>query len=198
MASLLFGGVALAILALCRTLFPSSMPDVGRWAASPGTYFRLHYRLIARTSLFELGIACLLVVLAERSLNHPRPERGAAHRLQAAGRWLLRHHDARVQPHTAWWWTFRAVAPTGSVPQLSVETKEGVRYTGKLAAYSPRAGGEDRDIVLQTPVEVISVDTARWIENGPPGYWQFIVLPAETIQATTVRYVPARPTPPSC
>lgn len=186
-ASAVFSGVSLAILALIRSVRPDWMPDLGAWMTNPPTYVRENYRLIARAGLVEVFVALLLVAVVHRSLNEKAGSGLATWVQERASAWL-RHDPARaIWPHSVWWVILRGVAPHGSVTAVSVRTKDGRVFTGKVAAYG--AGeADERDVALEAPVEVVDSKTGAREVIGHP--WKHVILPAGDIAEVAVTYPP--------
>jgi hypothetical protein len=176
LASLLFSGLAVAILATSRL----ARPD---WTLSPqqllqrgNAYAVANYRLLATTILLEVILALALAWLGH--VLHNRKGR-----------------NPRIKPISAWVKVFRHDCPTGLAPYVRVRLKNGAVYHGRVEAYSPDFQLEDREIVLSKPLKYKTGDNPLM---PLPGEYERVILDAKEIQVISVEYISSTPTKPRC
>src|SRR4051794_36503051 len=56
---------ALAAVAIVRAVEPAWIADPGVWLRQGNEYFVAHYRLVLRTAIIVVGLACSLALLAD-------------------------------------------------------------------------------------------------------------------------------------
>lgn len=174
LASLVFGTIAVAILALLRAWHPAWMPDPGQvFKATPG-YDSTHSRLIVRTLLIEAGIAFVLVWLTHCIL-------------------VAISRGASIRPISAWTRTMRHEVPEGSEPAAWVRMNDGHEWMGLVFAFSADLETSGRELVLGQPL----------YSNGGAGFarvdssWQRVVLDGGSVQSLTVQYWDKQPDDPT-
>jgi len=122
-------GGALLLLMIIRAARPELMPDPGAWLRDGRGYLVTHYRLVARSMLFEVLLACLIAFIA------------APRRTSAGGRHVL----------TPLLWTaFHAEDPATVV--LTIRMKTGEVYQGRLHMVEHGGIPSDRLVTLRHPL----------------------------------------------
>lgn len=195
-AAVLLTGLAvtaatLGVLVVVRVTRPGWMPDPGRWLTCPDVYPRTHYRLICRTVVAELLVAAIIVILAARSLNNPNETKGIANRVSALGRQIVREDlDRHVAPFPPLWTLAREKAGKDRVAVLSILLKDGRRVTGRVGAFLAEATGDDMDIALETPVQVVHPNghAVTLADDPSAGNWKFLFVRAPEIVDIAIRY----------
>lgn len=170
--SLLFTGGAVALLALVRTVWPSLLPDPGRWLRENSAYVESHYRLIAAFFLVEVVLALALALLADTVLR--------------------RRASGQIVPGGIWYQVLRVDRPQGTLPWVSLELADKTRLAGFLSYYTASEKLENREIALKHNVDGTGMRLAK--EDGtevPLDQWKTVVVRADQIAYLKVTYLPA-------
>ena len=165
LASLVFSGLGLAVVALVRTLEPAWMPDPDQVVAEPHRYLVEHYRLILTALLLGGSVA-----LAAAGFAH----------------WLLsRKYGAGLRTLSPWRKVFRQERPAGTTTHVRVRLTNGTVFTGKVAGYTADLDLSDREIVLAPP---LFSNTSGQELTALPVEWQRVILPASSNESIAVQY----------
>jgi hypothetical protein len=133
LASIVFTGLAAAILAVIRLVSPAgTFPSPGKWITSP-TYPSNHWLLATWTVLIGVVLACCLAAL---------------------GAWLLHHGAAKMRPQPVLWLTTRAVRPKPDLIMVQAKLSSGNIYSGRLAGIDYVGEPETRMIALESPLHL--------------------------------------------
>jgi len=151
-ASLLCGGVALAVAAVIRARRPQRTPDVGELVRRPGTYLEQHYQQAASWGLALLGLACVIgFVVADPRLR--RAGRRAAQRKPL--RWLLGSRAQDIDVNSAWYRILHRHEDDNPEPIIYIgcQLDDGSYISGQLSSLSADpAETADRDVLLSAPL----------------------------------------------
>lgn len=174
LASVVFVGAALIVLAVVRAIEPSWLPDVRLWIAQPTPYFRVHYALISWAALAGLVLAFGFATLADQ-LNKKR--------------------SGNIRPEGMWFQLFRTDRPDHTVPWVSLRLTNGGEIAGFLAYFVPSDDPQLREIALRhnnegTGLQLRKAD-GQAIEQLDQ--WSSIVVRGDQISYLKVRYLPAAP-----
>lgn len=162
--------VSIIILAALRGYWPASMPNPGGWLSNAAPYLSTHYRLIVRTVLLELALACLLSLLAARlSVRRPKGLR-----------------TSMSNDPTLWEGIFGKVEPSSNpYPYLTVRMANGQAICGKALGVDPHGSRDWGHLILQGALR-------RYSQAGAPedvDGWQRVMIPIAEIQEIWIRFV---------
>jgi hypothetical protein len=164
---LVFSGLALGILAIIRTAWPTWMPDPGMLFGSGGTYVAQHYRLVLWALVAEGTLALGAV--------------GLVHLL------LAKKQGSAIRPVSTWRQVFRRDCPAGCDVFVRVRLSSGVVYIGALAAYTADPDDAGGELALGPPMFSRKVDGAL---TAVPQRYQRVVIPRSAIEVLSVEYRP--------
>lgn len=155
-ASVGFAAAAIALLACVQFLTPNVLIDIGVLAKRGSHwYWQEHPARVLGTIALEAGLATALAFTLHRSLNHPE-RKGLAIRVRVLMARLLRHQPGeQVERFPVWRTLFRDARPVRADTKLTVLKKDGTLITGLLASYSANGAGDERDLALGQPIEVL-------------------------------------------
>jgi hypothetical protein len=166
LASTVFTCSAFLVLGLLRILWPSSMPDPGRWLSQGRVYLQTSYEVVFRALFLEIVLAIGFAWVASWLLNR-------------SGRASIRHVSA-------WYRVFRLRAPRESRPFVRVRLRTGRIYTGFVSDYSEELALLNRELVLEPPISFVNGESApSQIDTG----WQRMVVTGEAIETMWVSYI---------
>lgn len=166
LASLMFSGMSLLLLALVRAVLPSLMPDPRLWLETGSEYVKSNYQFVARFLAAEVLLAIALALLADLALRH--------------------RNGATIRAGSVWYRVFRASKPSGTYPFVRVQLKNQVIYRGRVGEYATDPSLGDRELVLVPPISVkMPGKPAAPLSSG----WQKVVIPASAIEVLRVSYV---------
>lgn len=146
------------------------MPDVGKLIATPGDYFMLKYRLVARTLLIEVATACLIAV--------------AVYAIPRANR------VPRSSSQDALWHVFHSSSggtKKATMPIVELRTTSGKVYKGTVVARDQTGPTDERMLVLARPYRVQRADGSM---QRADAHWERVVLPLSTVEEMYVAFVP--------
>jgi Family of unknown function (DUF6338) len=170
LASVVFSGAALIVLAVLRAVRPDLMPDPRELIADPRGYAQNHYQLIAVAVLAEFAIALALASAWAWGWNR-YGSRGQS--------------SAAIKPISAWFKVFREDAKD-SYPYLRVRLSTGTVYEGVIADYVPDfVGPAERELVLSPPLYVRVGDEPRRQVTG----YKRLIIPGSSIVTISVKYI---------
>lgn len=174
LASVLFDGAAVAVLAIVRAIQPAWMPDPRSWLAHPTLYVRAHYALISWTVLAGLALAFGFATLADQ-LN--RKQRGNIH------------------PQGMWFQLFRTDRPPKTVPWVSLRLTDGTEIAGFLAYFVPADDPALREIALRPNVHGTGLQLRKAGQQAIERLdkWSSIVVRGDQISYFKVEYRTAAP-----
>lgn len=169
------------------------MPDLRTLLHHPKAYPRNHYRLIIRTVVIQVALACVFAIAvhgvitrAESNENHPLRKIGAR-----LGRALGHDKGPRSYNSSVWRRAMAEACPPDHAPEVSLALRDGRIMSGFVAFYTNTGDDDGRDIALQHPM------TVQWPNAEPvtlpAADLDVIVIPAREIVWMTVAY---QPTPP--
>ena len=162
---------ALGVLALLRSAEPTWMPDVGAWLRHGNSYFVDHYRLVFRTALVEVALACALAAAAAWGLGEFSGTQG------------------HVSKRSIWFAVLRSDRPSGKVPWVHVHLKSGADYWGFVGYYSAEMAQLDREISLIGPdlqYRAPNTDAVRQLDAN----WETVIIAAADVEYIKVNYLP--------
>jgi hypothetical protein len=166
LTSLIFTLLSLSVLSIVRARRPAWMPDPGLWLEQGHRYAIANYRLIARTLLLEIFIACTFALLVERLFL-----------LGARG---------DIVPGSIWFHMLRRKRPSGAKPWLHVRLKDETEFWGYLGAYSTEDKIENREITLIGPKHAMKTkgsNTPTFLTE-----WAGVAISAEQISFLRITY----------
>jgi Family of unknown function (DUF6338) len=170
LASLVFSGIALAVLIVVHDFWPHWLPEPRRLVAKDGTdYVRDRYALVTRTVVIGIALACAAAFLATWALG----------KLQGG---------ATISPVNAWTQVFKLDCPANHDAYVRVRLADGVVYSGLVANFSSDLEVEGRELVLAPPLASKTSD-ATGLRPVPPEY-QRVVLRGDSIEVMSVEYRP--------
>lgn len=165
LASLAFSALPLLAITLTGDLgVTDALPDPSRWARSGSTYALDNYAAVVFSLVLQCLLSCALVAAFHRFKHHRNPK------LVATPTWRK---------------VFRDDNPSGAAPIVRVKTTSGSTYVGELSDYT-QSWDEDRDLVLAPPLQVKPEGGQL---TGMPEDWQRVIIPSNSIQTITVRYL---------
>lgn len=189
LASVAFTSAAGFILAIFGT-FVDGMVIKPEPLASRGLgwYWSHHPKAVVATVFLELAIATTLALLIHRSLNHPQGRGIAAWTVRRVAKWLRHEPGEQVERFPVWRTLFRDLRPRGADTKLTVLKKDGTLITGLLAAYSSTGSGDDREIALSEPIEILrpGYKHPRQLIGG----WKIIMVSSAEISEVFVTWPP--------
>jgi hypothetical protein len=170
LASLVFSGFALSVLAIVREVQPEWMPDPRRLLDPKDPYAKDHYLLILRTLVLQGSLA-----------------------LTAAWAWHLvlawRQGGATIRQVSAWTQVFKRDCPKGHDAHVRVRLEGGIIYSGLVANFSSDLAVDGRELVLAPP---IASKTGENQMTAVPGQYQRVVIRGSAIEVMSVEYRPKR------
>jgi hypothetical protein len=174
LASVLFDGAAVAVLAIVRAIRPAWMPDPRSWLAHPTPYVRAHYGLISWIVLAGLALAFVFATLADQ-LN--RKQRG------------------NIRPQGMWFQLFRTDCPPKTVPWVSLRLTDGTEIAGFLAYFVPADDPALREIALRSNIHGTGLQLRKTGEQTIERLdkWSSIVVRGDQISYFKVQYRAAAP-----
>jgi hypothetical protein len=176
LSSLLFSGIAFAVLAVVRDVRPEWMPAPRQLVATTGAdYFRDRYALILRAVFAGTALACLAAWVANWVLG----------KLQGG---------ATISPVSAWTQVLKRDRPAGHDTYVRVRLDGGVVYSGLVADFSSDLEVEGRELVLGQPL-ASKTREGEALLPVPPQY-QRVVIRGDSIEVMSVEYRPST-TPPT-
>lgn len=165
LSSLLFGTVAVSILALIRAIEPHWMPDPRLLLRAKSGYSASHYRLVARSLLLEAGLSFSAVWLTHC--------------------WLTgRAGGTSIRPVSAWSRTMRHEVLPGVEPAVWVVMEDGKQWIGLVHDFSANLETEGRELILSPPLYSNGGDGFTQVDDK----WQRVVLNGGSIKALSVQY----------
>lgn len=164
------------------------MPDLREWLHHSKHYPRDHYRLIVRTLVIEVALACAFAIALHGVIT--RAEGNPNHPLRKAGGWFgsaLGHDKGpRSYPTSVWRQALASACPPDHAPGVSLALRDGRIVSGFVAFYTNTGDDDDRDIALHHPI------TVQWPRTEPvplpPGSLDLLIIPAREIVWLTVSY----------
>jgi hypothetical protein len=127
----------------------------------------MHYRLLARTVVLEVGVACLLAVVG--ALVGPgRSRRG------------------RERPFPVTWAVFRESTSRVVVANVILRAADGTTYQGDVSNFESTGPLADRQIALARPITVTRGKTGKQIHVDHP--WDRLVLTLDKIDEMYVSF----------
>jgi hypothetical protein len=178
LASLIFSGLALAVLVVVRQIQPDWLPEPRRLLAQDGTdYFRRRYALVLRALGAWSAIACAVAWGTNALLEK-------------------KQGGATIKPESAWTQVLRRERPAGSLPYARVRLDNGVIYSGLVVKFSSDLEVEGREIVLAPPLASKTPSTPGGLKPLPPQY-QRVVLRGDSIEVLSIEYRPGPPPQPA-
>ena len=164
LASVIFSGGALLLLAVARALWPSTMPDVRAWIDHPHLYLVRHYALVSRTLAIAVILALVVAWLAS---------------------WLvtLEHHEATIHGQDTLWSLFHL--KPGKLPYVSVKTTGGMIFEGPLLTRDSSGDRADRHLVIGP--HALRAEVGNKPEPTPPGF-DLVVLGLESVDHMYVNF----------
>jgi hypothetical protein len=167
LASLIFSGLALLVLAVVRYFEPDWLPDPSRLVANEGTdYFRQRYALVLRALVIWTAIACAAAW---------------------ATNWLVGRFQggASIKPVSAWSQVFKGDCPPQHHAFVRVRLNNGVVYSGLVASFSSDLEADGRELVLAQPL----ASKTGTNELAPvPAQYQRVVIRGDSIDVMSVEY----------
>ncbi len=130
LASTVFTGFAALLLTFGRLIFPSSVPDPGRWIASEA-YRTAHWLPAAVLVTIGVLLACIFAALTS---------------------WLLYHGAARMLPEPVMWLAVRKVQPQPSKVSITVRLTSGDSYSGFLRGIDYGGDTDMRMVAIDAPL----------------------------------------------
>lgn len=174
LASVLFDGAAVGVLAIVRATRPAWMPDPRSWLAHPTPYVRAHYGLIGWTVLVGLALAFVFATLADQ---------------------LNRRQRGNIRPQGMWFQLFRTDRPPKTVPWVSLRLIDGTEIAGFLAYFVSADDPALREIALRSNVHGtgLQLRTAGEQTIERLDKWNSIVVRGDQISYFKVQYRTAAP-----
>ena len=169
--SLIFTGVALALLAALRLWRPDLLPDPGRWLREKGRYLEAHYRLIAAFAVVELLLALALALTADRLLR--------------------RRATGEIVPGGIWFQILRVDRPKNKVPWVSVQLTDKTQIAGFLNYYTAAEKLENREIALKGNVQGRGLKLKVGNSETRLDDWDTVVVRGDQIAYLKVMYLNA-------
>jgi Family of unknown function (DUF6338) len=167
LASLVFSGFALLVLAAVRQVEPHILPEPRRLVADDGTdYFRDKYALVLNALVAWTVIACAAAWLSN---------------------WLLErlHGGATIKPISAWTQAFKRDCPADHDAYVRVRLNNGVVYSGLVANFSSDLEAGGRELVLAQP---LASRTATNELKPVPAEYQRVIVRGDSIEVMSVEY----------
>jgi hypothetical protein len=167
-ASLVFSGIATAMLLLLRSIKSSWMPDPRQLLLHEDTYFGARYGLILRALVIELGIALILALCTHKFLSK-------------------RQGGESIRQLSGWTQAFKRDRPVDHEVYVRVRLTSGSVYSGKVGHFTAGLDTEDRELVLAPP---LSAKPPTGSMTPLPPLYQRVVLRGEAIDVISVDYRP--------
>jgi hypothetical protein len=172
LASLVFSGVAAAVVALAQMVWPADWPplapDFGRWLEQGNAYAADNLGLIARVAAAQFVVAVLASYLASRLLE--RKERG----------WYSSDSMWRRLLHTK--------VPAGNDPYGRVELESGAVYGGVATEFGTSNKKDERDLGLGGPQLVYRSGGNGQVESLLDKGYTRVIIPSSAIRTIWISY----------
>jgi Family of unknown function (DUF6338) len=165
LASILFSGLAFAILAVVRTVRATWMPDPSRLISSPSVYGAKHYGLVLWALLAEVLLALAAVVVTHSALAYKQ--------------------GAPVRRVSTWRHVFKESRPPGADVFVRVRLSNGMVYVGEVAAFTVDPSDDAGELVIAPPIFSKTGDNKL---TPVPGIYQRVVIPRSAIEVLSVEY----------
>jgi hypothetical protein len=166
LASTGFSVAAILIMAACRAVWPSALPDPGRLVRDGASYVREHYVLVYGAVVVETLIAVTLVFALDSVLR--------------------RKTRARLRTVSVWSTVFREECPKGLHPFVEIRVGEKI-YFGQVGGFIADLERNDREIVLVPPIYTNAAPSKHLHRVSE---CERLILPAGGIEALLVQYRP--------
>lgn len=181
--SLLSDSLAICIYVGLRAMAPGLVPDPGRVAQNPQTFYQSQASESLVWGIGLLGLACLIATVLAAIAESSVLDRLLRHE---PFQWLFRQ---TIKPQSAWFQMFTAHKNDKDLSiYVECNLADGAYVAGYLWTYSPDADETpDRELTLRYPILVRDVGAAevRPAEVGS------VVVSARRISYLTVSYVPS-------
>lgn len=168
--SVAFSSIAVASLAVVRSIWPGWMPDPHALAADPGDYAAEHVGVVTRALAIEVGVATMLAFVWHRLLCRLRP-------------------GGQMSANPAWFEITDGNAnPRRDRVLAFVELQDGSAMRGFIKGYDFAPDQTLRTLVLsgdeQAPLRArrVGAETASDLD----GSWAYAVIPGACIKSATV------------
>lgn len=168
-ASLVFSGTAVLVTIFAHALQPRWFLDLA--PAIRGGWGYVNEHLGQATTTLVLGI-CIAMLLA------------------AVTNWLMAYGAPKLQPRSAWSLVLKPKGlPDGWVPYAHLTLNDGSLARGKVTYFSPDHDLENREIVLQPPLQTRSAGAAPGASLELQPNLRAVVVAGKNISRLDIEYV---------
>lgn len=165
LASFIFSGIAIGILAAVRAIKPQWFLDPDILFREGSSYLAQEYQLTLPIFAAEAALALFIAWLTHVYFAHKQ--------------------GATIRPVSAWTQVFKRDCPTGHDVYIRVRLTEGITYIGLLANFTADLAIDGREVVLAQPL--YSASGSNPLTQVPSDY-QRVIISMNAIQTISVAY----------